>query len=185
MPALEIVPQRAGVQPVPETLQVTAVFDVPLTWTLNWNCRPIVTTAFPGVTTTVTAERMVTTAEALLVGSVCDVAVTAIFGGVGTVAGAVYKPLLSTVPHAEPAQPAEDTLQLTAVLVVPVTVAVNCLVSPANTRALVGEILTTTGASTVTVAVPDLEGSACEVAITATVGGLGSVLGAVYKPAPV
>jgi hypothetical protein len=128
---------------------------------------------------------MVTTAEALLVESACDVAVTAIADGVGTVAGAVYNPLLSTVPHAEPAQPAPDTLQLTALLVVPVTVAVNCLVSPANTCALVGEILTTTGVTTVTVAVPNLEGSASEVAVTIIVGGLGTALGAVYRPAPV
>src|SRR5271166_939666 len=125
---------------------------------------------------------MVTVAEAVLLGSACDVAVTEIVAGVGTAGGAVYSPLASTVPHAAPTQPVPDTLQLTAVLVGPVTVAVNCLVSPAKTRALVGEILITTGPTTVTVALPDLEESACETAVTVIVGGLGSLLGAVYSP---
>ena len=91
---------------------------------------PIVIIALPGVTTTVTAGRIVTVADALLVGSACEVAVTETFGGDGTVVGAVYKPLLLTVPHAEPEHPAPYTLQLTAVSVEPVTVAVNCLYLP-------------------------------------------------------
>ena len=39
-------------------------------------------------------------------------------------------------------QPEPETLQFTAVLVVPVTVAVNCCVPPSGTEAEVGETLT-------------------------------------------
>jgi hypothetical protein len=56
---------------------------------------------------------------------------------------------------------------VTAVLVVPVTVAVNCCVAPPKTVALAGETLTvTTGAVTVTVAEADLLVSATLLAAT-------------------
>ena len=83
------------------------------------------------------------------------------------------------VPHAAPLQPAPETLQVTAVFVVPVTVAVNCCEAAVATFVEVGETETTTGAITVTVAEADLVGSACEVAVTVTVAGLGTALGAV------
>ncbi len=57
--------------------------------------------------------------------------------------------------------------QVTAVLAVPVTVAVNCCVAPPTTVALAGEMLTAiTGAVTVTVAEADLVESATLVAFT-------------------
>ena len=64
----------------------------------------------------------------------------------------------------------------------PVTVAANCCVRKSETVAVAGSTETTMledDATTVTVAEPDLVGSACEVAITVTLGGFGTVAGAV------
>ena len=75
--------------------------------------------------------------------------------------GAVYRPLVVIVP------PVAD--QVTAVFVVPVTVAVNCWVSPVCSDAVVVLMVTATGgggAVTVTVAAADLVGSATLVAVT-------------------
>jgi hypothetical protein len=68
---------------------------------------------------------------------------------------------------------------VTAVLFVPVTVAVNCCVPPMLMVNTVGEIATVTGALTVTVADADCAGSAALVAVTVYVPG---ALGAVYSP---
>ncbi len=83
------------------------------------------------------------------------------------------------VPHAAPLQPAPERVQVTAVFVVPVTVAVNGCEAAVATLTEVGERETATGAITVTVAEADLVASACEVAVTVTVAGLGTALGAV------
>jgi len=83
------------------------------------------------------------------------------------------------VPQVAPLQPAPERLQVTAVLVVPVTVAVNCCCAPVTTLAAVGETETATGAAIVTVAEAALVGSAWEVAVTLTVEGLGTDAGAV------
>ena len=56
--------------------------------------------------------------------------------------------------------------QVTAVLLEPLTVAVNCCVPPASSEAEVGEIVTATGALTVTVAEADLLVSAALVEVT-------------------
>jgi hypothetical protein len=60
--------------------------------------------------------------------SACDTAVTVTVAGLGTTEGAVYSPAVEIVPTVEfpPATP--FTCQVTAVLEVPVTVAVNCCV---------------------------------------------------------
>ena len=65
----------------------------------------------------------------------------------------------------------EETLpavadQVTAVLLLPLTVAVNCCVPLVNSEAEAGEIDTATGALTVTVAEADLVVSAALVAFT-------------------
>ena len=78
-------------------------------------------------------EVTVTVADPDMVGNATSVAVTATCGGLGTFAGAVYRPLLVTVPHERPAQPLPDTLQITTLLLVPVTVAVNCVCFPVCT----------------------------------------------------
>ena len=54
-------------------------------------------------------------------------------GGVGAVAGAVYKPEAEIDPHAEPAQPDPATAHFTDEFVVPATVAENCFCAPALT----------------------------------------------------
>ena len=59
-------------------------------------------------------------------------------------------------------------VQVTAVLLLPVTVAVNCCVAPVISEAVVGEMVTATR-ETVTVAEADLVGSATLVAVTVKV----------------
>jgi hypothetical protein len=128
---------------------------------------------------TATGGRTVTVADADLVLSAIEVAVTITCAGLGTVAGAVKRPLDEITPQAAPEQPTPLRLHVTAVFVVPVTVEVNRCVFPATTSAVVGEILTTTGGRMVTVADADLVLSATEVTITVTCAGLGTVPGAV------
>jgi hypothetical protein len=69
--------------------------------------------------------------------------------GLGTAAGAVYKPEAEIVPLMEspPAEPL--TLQVTLVFDVPATVALNCFVCATGTPALAGETETVTGAAAV------------------------------------
>jgi hypothetical protein len=83
--------------------------------------------------------KMATVAVAVLLGSATDVAVT-----VGTVAGAVYFPFESIVPHAAPLHPAPDRLQVTPLFMASFwTVGVNCCVVLTCTDAVTGETLTT------------------------------------------
>src|SRR5882762_7930407 len=98
-----------------------------------------------------------TEAEADLVASAALVAVTVTVVLVLT-AGAVKSPELEIVPAVAD--------HVTAVLVEPVTVAVNCWVPAEATEALVGDAETATGALTVTVADADLLVSARLVAVT-------------------
>lgn len=81
-------------------------------------------------------------------------------GGVGTAAGAVYRPAELIVPHADPLQPDPLTLQVTLVLVLPVTAAWNWRCAPSVTSALVGEMVSDIGTAMVTCAEADLLGSA-------------------------
>ena len=83
------------------------------------------------------------------------------------------------VPQAVPLQPLPATLQETFLFDVPLTVAENCCEPPTITWAVVGEIDMETGPVMVTVAVPDFEGSATEVAFTVTCDGFGATDGAV------
>jgi hypothetical protein len=86
------------------------------------------------------------------------------------------------VPQEAPEHPAPWTDHVTAVLPVPVTVAVNCCCCPTTSSTLLGDTITTIGVDSETVAEADLEGFATEVAVTVTTGGFGTVDGAVYKP---
>src|ERR1039458_9453269 len=127
----------------------------------------------------------VTIADADLVESAVLVAVTATLLGLGTVAGAGYKPLAEIVPTGGLAPAMPFTLHVTAVFVVPVTVAVNCCAPPVATVADDGETLTCTlfgAAAIVTVADADLVESAALVTVIVTVLGLGTVAGAVNRP---
>jgi hypothetical protein len=63
----------------------------------------------------------VTWAEADLVGSAFDVAVTLTRLGIGIDVGAVYSPAAVITPQELPPQPAPDTLQVTVVFALPET----------------------------------------------------------------
>jgi hypothetical protein len=132
-----------------------------------------------GERVTLMSGRIVTLAELDFVGSAVEVTVTNTCAGMGTVAGARYKPVAETVPHAVPLQPLPVTLHETALLDVPLTVAENWWEPPMTTCAELGEMLTEIGPLMVTVAVPDFEGSATEVAVTDTWGDVGETDGAV------
>src|ERR1017187_6734241 len=67
----------------------------------------------------------------------CSVATTVTVVALGIRDGAVYRPLVSIVPHAAPVHP--ETLHVTAVEEVPVTLAVNCWVAPAMSEAVPGD----------------------------------------------
>jgi hypothetical protein len=176
---LETVPQALPEQPGPETVQFTALFVVPVTVALNCCVAPVITVAVVGEMVTAIWLVIVTMAVPDLLGSACDVAVTTTFDGVGTLAGAVYRPDALIVPQPVPLQPAPERLHVTAVLVVPVTVAVNCCCAPMVTVAVAGETATVIAGVTVTTAFADLLGSAFDVAMTFTVAGVGTAAGAV------
>jgi hypothetical protein len=133
----------------------------------------VATEAVAGETATETGLS-VTVAVADFVVSAADVAFTLAVETLVTLAGAVYKPLAESVP-----KPVHD--QVTAVLAVPVTVAVNCWVWPPPSKADVGEIATdiAAGGFSVTVADADLVGSLVEVADTVAVEVAVMVAGAV------
>ena len=76
-------------------------------------------------------------------------AVTVTAAGLGATPGAVYRPALETVPTVALPPVTPFTCQVTAVLLVFCTVAVNCCVPPTATVADVGEIVTLTGAAAV------------------------------------
>jgi len=150
-----------------------------VTVAVNFCCAPAMTFGEVGESVTTTGGITVTVALPFFVTSACDVAVTVTVDGVGTAAGAVYKPDALMVPQAPPLQPAPETDHVTAEFAVPVTVAVNCCCVPVVTLTVAGDTETATGGITVTVALPDFVWSACEVAVTVTVAGFGMIAGAV------
>ena len=132
-----------------------------------------------GDTVTTMGVMIVTTADADVLPSALATALTVTCAGLGTAPGAVYNPPDVIVPHPAPVQPAPVTLHVTAVLGVPVTVALNSCCPPVISCAVCGETLTVITLLIITVALPCLVGSATEVAITFTKFGLGAVAGAV------
>ena len=173
------VPQVAPLQPVPERDQVTprlpgSLLTVAVKPWL-WLCC---TLAVDGETLTDTPASTVTLADAERVASATEVAVT-VTPEAGTAAGAVYSPVLLTVPTAvlPPATP--FTLQLTPRFCESFcTVAVNCWVREAFTAAEAGETDTLIGAVTVMIAVLLLVSSLIDVAVSVTAAGFGIVDGA-------
>jgi len=144
---------------------VTPVLLVPVTEAVNCCAPPSESETESGKMEIETDTGTVTVivADADFVGSAALVAVTV---NVPAALGAVYSPLDEMLP------PLAD--QATAVLLVPVTEAVNCCVAPVESATETGEmeIETGTGTLTATVAEADLVGSAALVAVT------------VYVPAP-
>ena len=74
----------------------------------------------------------VTKADAVLLGSACDVAVTVTIAGFGTWLGAVYSPDAEIVPHVFPLHPFPLSDQVAVVFFEPVTIAVNCCCRPTS-----------------------------------------------------
>jgi len=103
------------------------------------------------------------------------VTITALFG---TFEGAMYMPVLDTLPTAELPPAIPFTFHVTEVLDVPITVAANCCDWPTPTVAVDGVTDTAIGGITVTTADADLLASATLVALTTT-ETLGTTLGAV------
>jgi hypothetical protein len=128
---------------MPLTSQVTAVLGDPFTVAVNCCVPKFATVAALGETLTElegVVAVSVTVADADFVESAWEVAVTLTVAGFGTVAGAVYKPVVETLPFKAP--PA--TSHVTAVFDVPATVAVNCCVFPTLTLTAVGATATET-----------------------------------------
>ena len=111
--------------------------------------------------------------------SAAETAVTVTIAGEGTAIGAVYTPVDEIIPTVELPPATSLTNQLTAIFEDPVTVAMKVCVMPVCTLALAGVIDTATGAAMVTCAEADFVVSAAEVAVTVTVAGEGTELGAV------
>ena len=113
------------------------------------------------------------------------VALTVTVGLLGTTAGAVNKPWVETVPTVELPPLTLLTYQVTPLLVLVFTLAVNCAVKRTCTVADFGVTKTVTevpGGTTVTAALPDLLGSATLTAVIVSVGFDGGVAGAVNNP---
>jgi len=89
IPVPLIVPQAAALQPLPCTVHVTTVFEVPTTDALNCWVVPSTTEVEAGVTVTTTADRILTVADAVLLGSATLVATTLTVAGKGATDGAV------------------------------------------------------------------------------------------------
>ena len=85
---------------------------------------------------------MLTCADADLLASACDVAVTLTTAGFGMIAGAVYKPVASIVPVAVFPPATVFTDHVTLVFVFPVTAAVNACVAPERTVEVAGATVT-------------------------------------------
>jgi hypothetical protein len=84
-----MVPHAAPLHPVPRTLHVTAVFELPTIDALNCCVAPVARETVAGVTVTETTGTIVTLADAVLPGSAILVAITVTLGGVGATPGAV------------------------------------------------------------------------------------------------
>jgi hypothetical protein len=161
---------------------VTPVFAVFVTVAVNFWLAPAASCTEAGVIFTVTCCTIVTVAALDLVLSATDVAITFTNEGLGGVVGAVYRPPGVTVPQVAPAQPRPVTLQVTAVLLLPVTDALNCCVAPPFISTLSGEIITLTcgvDETIVTVVLPDIDGFERDCAVINTAAGLGTLVGAV------
>jgi len=174
LPAVVPAVKRPAVETVPPVaVHVTAVLLLPVTVAVNCCVAPASNVAVVGatVTETVGAALTVTAAVADLVISATEVAFTE---KLPAVVPAVKRPAVETVPPV--------AVHVTAVLLLPVTVAVNCCVPPVSTVAVVGATVTETvgAAFTVTAAVADLVVSATEVAFTEK---LPAVVPAVKRPA--
>jgi len=118
---------------------------------------------------------------ALLDGSATLTAVREIPGDAMKICGAVYIPEESTVPHAPPAHPLPESIQVTDRLgfAAEFTVAVNGREEPSSTGIATGETETEMSLVIVTIEAEVLELSAALAACTETEAGAGRFAGAV------
>ncbi len=139
-----MVPQEVPTHPDPLIFHVTAVLFVPVTVAVNCCCPPTASAESVGETLTETlgAAWIVTVAVPDTTTSASEIALTVTVLGVGAVAGAVYKPWAVIWPQVMPLHPAPVTLQITTLLLVPVTVAENCTCAPGTTCTGLGETVT-------------------------------------------
>ena len=87
-PPLLIVPQATPLHPAPLTLQVTAIFELPVTLALNCCVVPVAMESPLGLTITATTFTTVTFTAADLVESAALTAVTVTPAGEGAIGGA-------------------------------------------------------------------------------------------------
>lgn len=129
------VPQSPSEHPAPDTLQFTLVFAVPVTVAVKRCFSPTTNLAVEGDTVTPTVNelpiKMLDVPDWLK--SASDVAIAVTIGGLGADGGARYRPPDVICPQAFPLHPVPARLQITTLLVVPVTVAVSCTCPPGFT----------------------------------------------------
>ncbi len=182
------IPQAAPLQPAPLSDQETPRLSKSLgTVAVKFCVVPTSTVGLAGEIETVIAGSTVTVAVPLRVGSATEVAVTVTAAGEGTLAGAVYNPLVEIVPQAAPLHPAPLSVHVTPLFNASLlTVAANCFVFVTFTEPVVGDTLTVTTATAaviVIVVVALFVASAIEVAFSVTVAGDGTAAGALYVTA--
>jgi hypothetical protein len=141
-PDVEIYPVAWLPPMTPLTSHVTAVLETPFTVAINCCVVKIATVAAFGVTVTATCCATVTIAEPESDIFAEETAVTVTVAGLGIVLGAVYNPFALIVPVVALPPGVPFTCQVTAVFVVPVTVARNCVVAPGLTVAEAGVTVT-------------------------------------------
>jgi hypothetical protein len=143
-PVLLIVPIVAFPPPMPLTPQTTERFGLPepVTMAEKLCVEPTGSVAELGETFTITSLWSKTVDEPIADGSAWLVARTVTLAGEGRICGAAYWPVAEIVPTAAFPPAIPFTLQVTDVLDVPVTVAVNICVCPRNKDAFPGRTLT-------------------------------------------
>jgi hypothetical protein len=108
------VPQAFPLHPSPESVHVTAGFELLETVAVNWAFCPARTFAVDGVIVTrIEGEVIVTKAEPDLLGSACEMALTMTVEDDGTFCGAVKIPFALIVPCAASPPVTSFTCQVT------------------------------------------------------------------------
>ena len=139
-----IEPQAIPAQPLPEMLQFTTPLAPPLEVVVNCIWPDGLTWGELGETVSDGALTMLAVATADADGSATAVALMLTWGGIGAVAGALYRPVEVIDPHELPEQPVPEISHVTALLVDPATDAENCCKAPVATWTDPGEMLTAT-----------------------------------------